>query len=289
MKHDIALIGLGVMGQSLARNLASKKFSVLGWDRHVKKSIEFIKKYGNAYLDYCRDFKCLASELKAPRKYLLMVPAGKPVDEVIKKLSPYFKKGDIVIDGGNSNFKDTIKRAEGLKKKGIHFVGMGVSGGEEGALRGPSMMPGCDALAWKQISPILKKIAAKDFKGKPCVTHVGTDGAGHYVKMVHNGIEYAVMQLMAEAYQMLKESYGLSARQISKIFAKYNRGKLKSYLFEISVPVLSRKDDFKKGNLIDFILDRAGQKGTGRWVAVDALERGAAIPSIAEAVFARTT
>lgn len=287
-KFDIAVIGLGVMGQSLARNFASHHFNVLGWDRHEEKSADFIEKFGNDYIDSCKDFKCLADQLTSPRRYLLMVPAGEPVDEVIDKLSPYLEKGDIVIDAGNSLFKDTNRRYELLKQKGIQFVGMGVSGGEEGALRGPSIMPGCDEAAWESIRPLLEKIAAKDFDGNPCVTHVGTGGSGHYVKMVHNGIEYAVMQLMAEAYDMLKAIYGLSPQEISDIFAQFNRGKLKSYLFEISIPVLSRPDEFQEGNLIDFILDKAGQKGTGRWTVIDALERGAVIPTIAEAVFVRS-
>ena len=276
------------MGQSLARNIAEKGFKVLGWDRHKEKSLAFLEEYPNKNLDYCPDFKCLSQRLKTPRKYLLMVPAGAPVDEVIKKLSPQLKKGDIIIDGGNSNYKETIRRSQALKKKGVEFVGMGVSGGEEGALRGPSIMPGGSAKNWKALSPILKKIAAKDFAGKPCVTHIGTDGAGHYVKMVHNGIEYGVMQMMAEAYQTLKEIYRLKPNEIAKIFAKYNKGKLKSYLFEIAIPVLEQKDEFRKGFLIDYILDKAGQKGTGRWVAIDALERGATLPTITQAVFART-
>lgn len=287
-KYDIALIGLGVMGQSLARNMASRKFRVLGWDRHEEKSIEFIKEYGNFYLDYCKDFRCLATELKAPRKYLIMVPAGPSVDDVIKRLKPYLKKGDILIDGGNSNFKETIRRVDELKKKGIYFVGMGVSGGEEGALRGPSIMPGCDTKTWKIISPILKKIAAKDFKGGPCVTHVGTDGAGHYVKMVHNGIEYGIMQMMAEAYDSLRQIYGLPANKISKIFSGYNKGKLRSFLFEIAVPVLGKKDDTKKGYLVDYILDKAGQKGTGRWTGMDALELGMPMPATIEALHGRS-
>jgi len=286
-KHDIALIGLGVMGQSLARNLASRKLSVLTFNRHTEKAKKYIKEYGNEYLDYRASLKQLVLELKAPRKLILMVPAGEPVDEMIAKLTPLLKRGDILIDAGNSHFPETIRRAEALKKKGIQFVGMGVSGGEEGALRGPSIMPGCSAQTWKEISPVLKKIAAKDFNGKPCVTHVGTDGAGHYVKMVHNGIEYAVMQLMAEAYSMLKTLYGLTPDQIASVFERYNKGALKSYLFDISVPVLSRKDDLKKGNLIDSILDKAGQKGTGRWTSVDALKRGAVIPTLTLAVFAR--
>lgn len=287
-KYDIALIGLGVMGQSLARNLASRKIKTLTFNRHASKTKEFIQEYGDVYLEGVSDLKKLVQQLATPRKILLMVPAGKPVDEMVNKLVKVLKKGDVLIDGGNSNFKDTIRRNEQLKKKGIYFVGMGVSGGEEGALRGPSIMPGGDAKAIRLLMPILKKIAAKDFSGKPCVTNVGTDGAGHFVKMAHNGIEYAVMQMMAEAYDMLKNNYSLPADEIGKIFAKYNRGKLKSYLFEISVPVLSKKDEFKKGNLIDFILDQAGQKGTGRWSVIDGLERGATIPTIAEAVFART-
>ncbi len=287
-RYDVALIGLGVMGQSLARNIASQKFRVLTYNRTTKKAVQFIEEYGNDYLDYKANLKALVKELKTPRKIILMVPAGKPVDDMIQSLAKLLSKNDILIDAGNSLFKETIRRNELLKKKGIHFVGMGVSGGEEGALRGPSIMPGCDAKVWKSIRPILTKIAAKDFKGKPCVTHVGTDGAGHYVKMVHNGIEYAVMQMMAEAYEMLKSIYGLKPNEIANVFSKYNRGRLKSYLFEISVPVLSRKDDFKKGYLIDFILDKAGQKGTGRWTVIDALERGAVIPTIAEAVFARS-
>ena len=287
-KYDIALIGLGVMGQSLARNIASRKFSVITYNRHTQKAKDFIEEYGNKYLDYEKDLKDLTDKLKSPRKIIIMVKAGDPVDQVIKELTKHLEKGDIIIDAGNSLYTDSIRRTAELNKKGIEFVGMGVSGGEEGALRGPSIMPGCSIKSWKVLSPILKKIAAKDFSGKPCVTHVGSDGAGHYVKMVHNGIEYGVMQMMAEAYQALKDIYGLTPTQIADIFAKYNKGKLKSYLFEISVPILERKDEFKKGYLIDHILDRAGQKGTGRWVAIDALERGATLPTITLAVYART-
>ncbi len=287
-KYDVALIGLGVMGQSLARNIASRNFRVLTYNRTTKKAARFIKEYGNDYLDYRADLKQLIKELKTPRKIILMVPAGQPVDDMIQKLSKLLSKKDILIDAGNSLFKETIRRNEFLKAKGIHFVGMGVSGGEEGALRGPSIMPGCETGTWKSIKPILTKIAAKDFKGNPCVTHVGTDGAGHYVKMVHNGIEYAVMQMMAEAYDMLKSIYKLKPVEIAEAFFRFNRGKLKSYLFEISVSVLRRQDEFKKGFLIDYILDKAGQKGTGRWTVIDALERGAVIPTIAEAVFARS-
>ncbi|MDH5596846.1 MAG: NADP-dependent phosphogluconate dehydrogenase [Candidatus Peregrinibacteria bacterium] len=287
-KYDIALIGLGVMGQSLARNIASKKYRVLTYNRTTKVAADFIKTYGNDHLSYEKELKNLVKNLESPRKIIIMVKAGEAVDLVIQELLPLLSKGDIVIDAGNSLYSDSIRRSAELEKKGLHFVGMGVSGGEEGALRGPSIMPGGSKESWKALSPILKKIAAKDFSGKPCVTHVGADGAGHYVKMVHNGIEYGIMQMMAEAYQVLRMVYGLKADKIAEIFRKFNQGRLKSYLFEISVPILERKDDLKKGYLIDSILDKAGQKGTGRWVAIDALQRGATLPTITMAVFARS-
>ena len=286
-KYDIALIGLGVMGQSLARNIASRGFNTLVFNRTTEKAVKFIQEYGNDYLAYEKSLRSLVKNLKTPRKIIVMVNSGEPVDAVIKQLTPLLSKNDIIIDAGNSNYLNTIRRNEELSKKGLNFVGMGVSGGEEGALRGPSIMPGCTKSTWSKIKPILESIAAKDFSGQPTVTHIGTDGAGHYVKMIHNGIEYGVMQMMAEAYGMLKNIYGLSPDQISAIFKKYNRGKLKSYLFEIAVPILSRKDEFKKGNLIDHILDKAGQKGTGRWTGIDALNKGVALPTITMAVFAR--
>ena len=288
-KFDIALIGLGVMGQSLARNLASRKLRVLTYNRHADKARNFIEKFGNDYLDYRNNLMMLTEELESPRKIILMVPAGKPVDDMINELMPFISNGDIIIDAGNSLYSDTIRRHEALQKKDINYVGMGVSGGEEGALRGPSIMVGSENDVWKEIKPALQKIAAKDFSGKPCVAHIGTDGAGHFVKMVHNGIEYAVMQLMAEAYQMLKQMYALDAGKISKIFDKYNKGKLKSYLFEISAEVLARKDELsKKGFLVDHILNKAGQKGTGRWTVIESLLKGSSVPTISEAVFARS-
>ncbi|QQR83707.1 NADP-dependent phosphogluconate dehydrogenase [Candidatus Peregrinibacteria bacterium] len=286
-KYPVGLIGLAVMGQNLARNLASKGFPVMTYNRTTQTAEEFIKAYGHEGLDFCTTLKDFLASLERPRKIILMVKAGAPVDETLNALLPFLEKGDVLIDGGNSNYHDTIRRSQSMPK-GIEFVGMGVSGGEEGALRGPSLMPGCNKEAWKVIRPLMQKIAAKDFSGKPCVTHVGPDGAGHYIKMVHNGIEYAVMQMMAEAYDMLKRMYRLPPQRISTIFADYNQGKLKSFLFEIAVPVLSRKDDLKSGYLIDSILDKAGQKGTGRWVALDALEHGAALPTLTEAVYARS-
>lgn len=288
MKYDLALIGLGVMGQSLARNFANHKIHTLVFNRTTAKAETFIKTHGNSYLDYRIDFGSLLNDLKSPRVIVLMVQAGPAVDEMAEQLRPHLRPNDILIDAGNSYYKDTQRRVRVWKEQSIHWVGMGVSGGEEGALKGPSIMPGCEPKVWTKIAPFLKKIAARDFKGKPCVTHVGTDGAGHFVKMVHNGIEYGIMQMMAEAYHMLKTIYGLSAPQIADIFEKYNADKLQSYLFEIAVPVLRRSDEFKKGHLIDHILDRAGQKGTGRWVAIDALDHGLVLPTITEAVYART-
>jgi len=289
MQYDIGLIGLGVMGQNLARNLANQKFSVLVFNRHTEKAKAFIEKYGNDHLSYRPDYASFVRDLKPPRKIFIMVQAGAAVEEVIQSLNACsLGLGDVLIDAGNSYYPDTQRRAEILRKQGLQFVGLGVSGGEEGALKGPSLMPGCEDKTWKVVSPILKKIAAKDFAGKPCVTHVGPDGAGHYVKMVHNGIEYGIMQMMSEAYQLLKTLYRLSADEIAAIFKQYNQGKLQSFLFEIAVPVLTRPDEFKKGHLIDFILDKAGQKGTGRWVAIDALEQSSVLPTITMAVFARS-
>lgn len=289
MKSDIAIIGLGTMGQNLARNLANHGFKVLGWDRHEEKAKAFIQKYGSEHLSYCDDFNCLAEKLKSPAKYLMLVPAGEAVDEVIQSLKPFLKKGDIVIDGGNSHYKDTQKRTVDLKAMGVHFVGMGISGGEEGALKGPSLMPGGSEESFTILKPILEQIAAKDFEGNPCLSHIGNDGAGHYVKMVHNGIEYGVMQLMAETYHLLKSMYQLDNLKIAEVFKTFNQGVLKSFLFDISIPILNKKDEFQEGFLIDHILDKAGQKGTGMWTSIDALERGVALPSITMAVFSRNT
>lgn len=287
MKHDIALIGLGVMGQNLARNLAGRKIRTLVFNRHTEKAEQFITAHGGPFLDCRKTLKALVADLKTPRKIILMVKSGAAVDELIGQIAPLLSRGDMLIDAGNSLYKDSERRAATLAEKGLRFVGMGVSGGEEGALRGPSLMPGGDAAAIRALLPMLRKIAAKDFQGKPCVTAVGAGGAGHYVKMVHNGIEYAVMQMMAEAYQMLRDSYKLPADKIAGIFQTYNRGPLRSFLFEIASPVFSRTDDLKKGYLVDSILDAAGQKGTGRWTAIDALEIGAVLPSVTEAVYAR--
>jgi len=284
---DIGLIGLAVMGANLARNIAGKKFSIVVYNRTTERTNEFIKEFGHKYLSAENNLKDFVATLKIPRKIIIMVKAGEPVDEMITQLIPLLSKNDIIIDCGNSNYNDTKRRNLNLKKHGLNFVGCGVSGGEEGALHGPSIMPGGDKQAVDKILPILQKIAAKDFSGKPCVTYIGENGAGHYVKMVHNGIEYGVMQMMAEAYEMLRTVHKLPAPKIAKIFQKFNQGKLKSYLFEIAVEVLNKKDEFKKGWLIDHILDKAGQKGTGQWTGIDSLTRAVSLPTITEAVYAR--
>jgi 6-phosphogluconate dehydrogenase len=286
-KANIALIGLGTMGQSLARNIAGKGFKIAVYNRTAQTALDFNTAYGNENISHQPSLEDLVNSLEIPRKIILMVKAGNPVDAVISQLIPLLQRGDIIIDAGNSNYLDSVRRSKELDEIGLHFMGMGVSGGEEGALRGPSIMPGGKKEDYEALKPILEAIAARDFDGGPCVTHIGTDGAGHYVKMVHNGIEYGVMQLMAEAYQLLREAYELSPTEIADIFGKFNEGKLKSYLFDISVPILERKDEFNDGYLIDYILDKAGQKGTGRWTVIDALERGVSLPTISMAVFAR--
>lgn len=286
---DIGLIGLAVMGANLARNLADKKIKTLVYNRTAEKTKEYIQGFGNEYLSGEETLEGFMQALTRPRRMIILVKAGQPVDEVLAQLSPYLEKGDTVIDCGNSSYHDTIRRSQELSKNDIHFVGCGISGGEEGALHGPSLMPGGSDESWKLMKPVWEKIAAKDFSGNPCVTHVGENGAGHYVKMVHNGIEYAVMQMMAEAYDVLRKQYGLSAEKIAEVFKGFQKGKLNSYLFDIVVPVLERKDEFGNGMLIDHILDKAEQKGTGKLTAIDALERGVSASTIAEAVFARVT
>jgi 6-phosphogluconate dehydrogenase len=283
----IGVIGLGVMGANLARNFASREIATVVYNRTAEVTDEFISKHGNDHLFGEHELKDFVGKLEAPRNVLIMVKAGGPVDSVIEGLLPFLEKGDVIIDGGNSNFNDTIRREKELADKGINFVGMGVSGGEEGALNGPSIMPGGSKDAWASLQPLLEAVAAKDFSGGPCVAHIGENGAGHYVKMVHNGIEYSVMQVMAEGYEMLRSIYQLPADEISKIFETFNNGKLQSFLFEISISVLAKKDEDGETNILDMILDKAGQKGTGRWTAIDAFERGVAIPSISGAVTAR--
>jgi 6-phosphogluconate dehydrogenase len=287
MESHIGLIGLAVMGSNLARNIADKKYRITVYNRTTSVTEQFMREFGNKFLVGANNLKDFVASLERPRKIIIMVKAGTAVDTVIAELSPLLSAGDIIVDCGNSFYRDTARRFTELQAKGIHYIGSGVSGGEVGALLGPSLMPGGARAAYRAIEPIWKKIAAKDFAGSPCVTYVGDGGAGHYVKMVHNGIEYGIMQLIAEAYDILRTTYRLNALEISKIFNKYNKGVLESYLFEITSEVLARRDDLTRGYLIDHIRDAAGQKGTGKWTSVDSLDRGIALPTITEAVFAR--
>lgn len=282
--NDIGLIGLGTMGGNLARNIANHAFNIGVYNRTAAKTSEFVEKYNHPHLYPFYELKEFVRSLERPRKVIVMVDAGKAVDAVISELTPLLNKGDLIIDCGNSYFKDTQRRSAQLTEQGMHFLGCGVSGGAEGALKGPSMMPGGSIESWHLVKPIFTEIAARDFNDQPCITYIADNGAGHYVKMVHNGIEYGIMQLMAEAYDLLKNAYGLDAPHIADIFEQYNRGILNSYLFEISTHVLRQGDDQSPSYLVDKILDTAAQKGTGKWTSLDALERGVAIPTITEAV-----
>lgn len=285
--YEIGLVGLAVMGQNLARNIAHKGFSIAVYNRTPAKVDEFLAAYGHE-----GDFggahtpQELVAMLKAPRKIMFMVKAGQPVDAMIEAFLPYLEPGDTLIDGGNSHFTDTRRRCRELEAKGFKFMGVGVSGGEEGALNGPSLMPGGNRTSYEGLAPIFTKIAAQVADG-PCCSYVGDDGAGHYVKMVHNGIEYGDMQLISEAYFMMRELLGMGAAEIGEVFAKWNEGILDSYLIEITAKILKTIDPETQKPLVDVILDKAGQKGTGKWTSQDALDLGVPIPTIAEAVFAR--
>jgi 6-phosphogluconate dehydrogenase len=286
--YSMGVVGLGVMGANLARNVESKGFPVAGYDLDPTKAAAFVAAAGAAAKVTTVDSpQALMAALERPRRILTMVPAGKPVDSVIAMLKPHLESGDILIDGGNSYFLDTDRRSEELASAGFHFVGAGVSGGEEGALRGPAIMPGGSKEAWEALAPILTAIAAKADDGEPCVGHMGPRGAGHYVKMVHNGIEYGDMQLIAEAYDLLHRGAGLSAQELSEIFAEWNRGDLKSYLIEITAEILSVVDPETRQPLVDLILDEAQQKGTGKWMSQNAFDVGAPVPTVNAAVEAR--
>jgi 6-phosphogluconate dehydrogenase len=284
---DIGVFGLSTMGGNLARNAARNGFGVALFNRHVERTKELVADHGGeGRFIAAGSLAEFASALAKPRAILIMVKAGKPVDDVIEELVPHLEAGDVIIDGGNSLFTDTNRRAESLKDKNFRFIGMGVSGGEEGALLGPSMMPGGDEQAYRRIEPIVTKMAAH-VDGQPCCAFIGPEGAGHYVKMVHNGIEYADMQLIAEAYDLFKSAYGLDAGAIADIFEEWNKGELDSYLIEITAAVLRKRDSTGKP-LVDAILDEAEQKGTGRWTAQSALDLGVPLTSITEAVYARS-
>ena len=288
MASDIGITGLAVMGQNLARNMARHGFGVALHNRSSRRTRELVDSYGHeGAFTPTTSLEELVSALPPPRKVLVMVKAGPAVDEVIEHLATLLGAGDIIIDGGNSHFEDTRRRESALRAKGLHFIGTGVSGGEEGALNGPSLMPGGSAESYQALEPIFTAIAAK-VDGVPCSTHVGPDGAGHFVKMVHNGIEYADMQLIAEAYDLLTHVAGLAAPEIAAIFDGWNEGDLESFLVEITAKVLSHIDETTGQPLVDVILDEAEQKGTGRWTAQSALELGVPITAITEAVYARS-
>jgi len=286
-KYDIALIGLAVMGENLVLNMAGKGFGVAVYNRTVSKVDEFLEKHKEYNtIGGAHSVVQLVEMLTKPRKIMLMVKAGKPVDDMIAELLPYLEHDDIIIDGGNSFFQDTRRRAAYLKERGIRFIGTGVSGGEEGALKGPSMMPGGDPTAYKELAPIFTRIAAQ-VSDQPCCSYVGPDGAGHYVKMVHNGIEYGDMQLISEAYYIMKTVLGLSAEELHAVFSQWNQGELDSYLIEITRDIFTKQDEITGQPLVDVVLDKAGQKGTGKWTSQSALDLGVPTPTITEAVFAR--
>ncbi len=284
---DIGLIGLAVMGENLALNMESKGFSVAVYNRTVSKVDAFIEgRAKGKNIKGCHSLEELVKSLKKPRKIMLMVKAGSPVDEFIELLIPLLEPGDIIIDGGNSNFQDTIRRTKYVESKGLLYIGTGVSGGEEGALTGPSMMPGGSPPAWQHVKDIFQSICAKTPEGEPCCDWIGENGAGHFVKMVHNGIEYGDMQMICETYHLMKVGLGMTNEEMHKVFAEWYEGELNSYLIEITRNILAYKDE--EGNyVLDLILDTAGQKGTGKWTVITALDEGQPLTAIAEAVFAR--
>ncbi len=286
-KRNIGLIGLAVMGENLVLNMESKGFSVAVFNRTTSKVDDFINgRAKSKNIIGCNSIKELIANLERPRKVILLVKAGKPVDDFIEALIPHMEKGDIIIDGGNSHFPDTIRRTKYVESKELLYIGTGVSGGEEGALKGPSIMPGGSKKAWVSVKPIFQKIAAHTDDGDPCCEWVGENGAGHFVKMVHNGIEYGDMQMICETYQIMKYGLCMTNPEMESVFTRWNNGKLDSYLIEITRDILGYQDE--AGNFtIDQILDTAGQKGTGKWTAIAALNEGMPLTLIGEAVFAR--
>ncbi|MDT0328442.1 NADP-dependent phosphogluconate dehydrogenase [Nocardiopsis lambiniae] len=286
---QIGVTGLAVMGRNLARNFARNGYTVAVHNRTVARTRALIEEFGGegdfVAAETAEEF---VAALERPRRLVVMVKAGEPTDAVIAEFAPLLEPGDMIVDGGNAHFADTRRRERELRERGVHFVGTGVSGGEEGALHGPSIMPGGSAESYESLGPMLERISAKADDGAPCVTHVGPDGAGHFVKMVHNGIEYADMQLIGEAYQLLRDVAGYTPARIADVFRRWNTGRLDSYLIEITAEVLSHVDAATGKPFVDVVLDRAEQKGTGRWTVQIALDLGVPVSGIAEAVFARS-
>lgn len=287
-KPQIGVVGMAVMGKNLALNIESRGYSVAIYNRTGSKTEKVVSDHPDKNLVPSYTIEDFVNSLETPRRIILMVKAGAPTDATIKSLLPHLDKGDVLIDGGNTFFQETMRRNEELDNSGINFIGMGVSGGEKGALEGPSLMPGGQKEAYDLVEPILKKIAAKAEDGEACVTYVGPNGAGHYVKMVHNGIEYGDMELIAESYNLMRNLLGLSNDEISDVFNEWKDGELKSYLIDITADILTRKDDLGTGKpIVDVILDRAGNKGTGKWSSQSALELGVPQSLITESVYAR--
>ncbi len=286
-KQQIGVVGMAVMGRNIALNIESRGYSVSIYNRTTSRTEEVIAENANKHLVPTYSIEEFVESLEKPRRILLMVQAGRGTDATIESLLPHLDQGDILIDGGNTNYQDTMRRSEMLADSGINFLGTGVSGGEEGALLGPSIMPGGQKDAYDLVAPIFEKISAKAEDGAPCVTYIGPNGAGHYVKMVHNGIEYGDMQLIAESYHILKDLLGYSSEEVGKIFEEWNQGELDSYLMEISAQILQTKDPSTGEPLVEKIMDRAGNKGTGKWTSESALDLGEPLTLITESVFAR--
>ena len=287
-KPQIGVVGMAVMGKNLALNIESRGYSVAIYNRTGSKTEKVVADHSDKNLVPSYTIEDFVNSLETPRRIILMVKAGAPTDATIKSLLPHLDKGDVLIDGGNTFFQETMRRNEELDNSGINFIGMGVSGGEKGALEGPSLMPGGQKEAYDLVEPILKKIAAKAEDGEACVTYVGPNGAGHYVKMVHNGIEYGDMELIAESYNLMRNLLGLSNDEISDVFNEWKDGELKSYLIDITADILTRKDDLGTGKpIVDVILDRAGNKGTGKWSSQSDVELGVPQSLITESVYAR--
>ncbi len=288
IKYDFGMVGLGVMGSNLLLNMADHGFAVIGYDKNPDKTKLFeTSAPENTTVKGVNNLQEMIDKLKVPRKIMMLVPAGIPVDSVINDLLPVINGGDIIIDGGNSHYTDTLKRIHFLQDKGLHFMGIGISGGEEGARRGPSIMPGGDQEAYKEIEPILKAVAAK-VNNVPCVSYLGKDAAGHYVKMIHNGIEYAIMELLSECYDLLRNGMDYSNDELHKLFNEWNKGEMKSFLLEITAAIFEKKDEKETKNyLVDMILDKAGAKGTGKWTSQEGLDLPMPIPTIDSAVMMR--